>query len=700
MGKREKTFFEKHKSEFALYRIRQKLLWIITGLLVLFSLLMTFMYYFAERNIYQKNMKADNAVMANQIAAVYELYIQNVKEIAYETAYVNRDLFSLSIDERENVTVKSEIQSMLKTASVMNSYLHSAYLYYKDGGLVYSSYSLPYSLNRIESFGDKGVFDNAEDGRPYLVGPHLLYPTEKLSDVNTLPLVISYVVPVNTENGKVYLCVNTNAKVLYSAIMRNLELEESKNFYLVDDNDSVVFHRNPEYLFIRKEELPQNKGTIVSEAYSDILNATIVFESTMPPMESNIMKALFFILFVLVIGIIIVTAAIWHSTMPIHRMVQIAKKTELRDFLEKSDVELNPVYWDSAMKESKNTAIALFYLFSRSETERFLNQCVRAATENAEDCLSLAVKMSGETVALIFSNVQNYTDEEFLQRIRFKCEDLCEDSGMSSRIYCVVSRVKEGLEELREGYQECSKTLQYRYLFRRPVILSEEIDVTLPEYPFPLRHERHIINNLSAGKKDACIRHIDEIFAELRSGKYLIKDRTVNRYLTIMQENLSLHLNNSAVPMENAGYENYTTLEEEYDRFLFFVNMLFEQNEERKRKTPDIAPGQFILDYIEQHFCDNDICLSKIADACSVTANAVSSAIKEITHRSFSEYITYKRIERSKKLLTEGRMSVNEVAEEVGFTYPYYFIRKFKEAEGVTPGQYVGAEEDKEESES
>ena len=61
--------------------------------------------------------------------------------------------------------------------------------------------------------------------------------------------------------------------------------------------------------------------------------------------------------------------------------------------------------------------------------------------------------------------------------------------------------------------------------------------------------------------------------------------------------------------------------------------------------------------------------------------------------RNFSEFITYKRIQRSKELLGEGTMSINAVSEAVGFTYPYYFIRKFKELEGVTPGQYIGTQE-------
>ena len=63
-----------------------------------------------------------------------------------------------------------------------------------------------------------------------------------------------------------------------------------------------------------------------------------------------------------------------------------------------------------------------------------------------------------------------------------------------------------------------------------------------------MRHERHIINNLMAGKGEACLRHIDEIFADFRSGDYLIKDSEINRYLAVMQENISLRLETLPIP--------------------------------------------------------------------------------------------------------------------------------------------------------
>ena len=73
------SFFRKYKNEFALYRIRKKLLTIIAVLLVVFAMLTMLLFYLSERSSYQKNMAESNEIMASQMASVYELYMQNVK---------------------------------------------------------------------------------------------------------------------------------------------------------------------------------------------------------------------------------------------------------------------------------------------------------------------------------------------------------------------------------------------------------------------------------------------------------------------------------------------------------------------------------------------------------------------------------------------------------------------------------------------
>lgn len=688
------SFFRKYKNEFALYRIRKKLLTIIAVLLVVFAMLTMLLFYLSERSSYQKNMAESNEIMASQMASVYELYMQNVKEIAHDTAFNNQELFHLSAGERQDPQAKTKILDMLGSISVMNPYVHSAYLYYEEEGMVYSSISMPYSITPLENFGDKVVFEQDSAAKPYQVAPHLLHSTAAMSDLRKQPLIISYVVPTASRNGTVYLCVNVNTRSLYSMILRDFELEQNKNFYIVDKEGYVVFHRDSEYLFVKQNELPQKDDVIRSEAYSSILGFTFVFESTVPPLESGLLRFSSWILGALCVTMVVAIVSVIYSTLPIRKMVQVAKKSNLRDFLAKSGGSADTTFWDRSMQECKNHVVGVFRIASHADAEEFLNQSIKMSAENEKDYQFLVIKMSGETIAIIFGNIRHYGDIQFRQHVRTQCEKMCATFRAGEKAYCVVSQVKTGVEQLRDGYRECCETFRYQYLFPQQVIVWEKIDTTLPGYPFPVRHERHIINNLMAGKGEACLRHIDEIFADFRSGDYLIKDSEINRYLAVMQENISLRLETLPIPIERParhGFDACVTLDEVYTVFVGYVHEILVQITNRPRE-PENNVNTVVLEYIEKNFCQNDICLSKIAEELSLSANLISRIVKEASHRSFSEYITYKRIQRSKELLADGSMSINAVSEAVGFTYPYYFIRKFKELEGVTPGQYIGAQ--------
>ncbi|MFQ9395940.1 MAG: helix-turn-helix domain-containing protein [Lachnospiraceae bacterium] len=66
----------------------------------------------------------------------------------------------------------------------------------------------------------------------------------------------------------------------------------------------------------------------------------------------------------------------------------------------------------------------------------------------------------------------------------------------------------------------------------------------------------------------------------------------------------------------------------------------------------------------------------------------LSTLIRRETGLSFSEYVTAKRMEDAKKLLCQENLSVEEVAEQVGYHDYFYFTKAFKKYAGVSPSVY------------
>ena len=95
-----------------------------------------------------------------------------------------------------------------------------------------------------------------------------------------------------------------------------------------------------------------------------------------------------------------------------------------------------------------------------------------------------------------------------------------------------------------------------------------------------------------------------------------------------------------------------------------------------------------VIEYIEQHFAEQDISMEKVALEMNVTMNFVREAVLVKTGKMYKEYLIYLRIEYAKDLLCNTRMQVAEVCQKVGYINISYFIAIFREATGVTPAKY------------
>lgn len=91
--------------------------------------------------------------------------------------------------------------------------------------------------------------------------------------------------------------------------------------------------------------------------------------------------------------------------------------------------------------------------------------------------------------------------------------------------------------------------------------------------------------------------------------------------------------------------------------------------------------------YIERNY-NRPVSLKDLAALCFVSESYFSRLFKSVTKKNVSKYILDMRINKAKELLASGRMKISAVASEVGYDDPAYFIRKFKQATGITPTEY------------
>lgn len=97
-----------------------------------------------------------------------------------------------------------------------------------------------------------------------------------------------------------------------------------------------------------------------------------------------------------------------------------------------------------------------------------------------------------------------------------------------------------------------------------------------------------------------------------------------------------------------------------------------------------IAP---VLEKIDRDFKDN-LTAENMAEVLDMSYSYFSRFFKATVGKTFSEYVSFVRINEAEHLLLTTDLSVAEIAAEVGFSNPSYFISQFRKQLHVTPKKF------------
>lgn len=120
-----------------------------------------------------------------------------------------------------------------------------------------------------------------------------------------------------------------------------------------------------------------------------------------------------------------------------------------------------------------------------------------------------------------------------------------------------------------------------------------------------------------------------------------------------------------------------------------FINFISElsliiQNQ-RKNYIDGIVPT--ILEYLNNNY-NREISLNDAAKLVNLSYHYLSKIFKDETGKSFTDYLTELRIEKSMKLLVDQSLSIKEICQQIGYNDPNYYTKTFKKITGMTPTEY------------
>ena len=119
----------------------------------------------------------------------------------------------------------------------------------------------------------------------------------------------------------------------------------------------------------------------------------------------------------------------------------------------------------------------------------------------------------------------------------------------------------------------------------------------------------------------------------------------------------------------------------------------FKQNAEVEAKDVTISPADedFLnkaLRFVEKNMDNSEYSVDELSDDMAMSRATLFRKMRSVIGMSPTDFIRNTRLKRAAQLITEGRLSVTEIAYSVGYSSPGHFTKSFKKEFGVLPTQY------------
>lgn len=120
---------------------------------------------------------------------------------------------------------------------------------------------------------------------------------------------------------------------------------------------------------------------------------------------------------------------------------------------------------------------------------------------------------------------------------------------------------------------------------------------------------------------------------------------------------------------------------------LFFQGNYFLKNTIFLKKKDSLNRLKQVIEYIYKNMAQ-PISLQALAEICFMSPNYFCHYFKQEIGKTPVTFINEYRIEKACEMLSASNLPISTISLSVGFDNFSYFIRKFREYKGTTPGEY------------
>lgn len=262
-----------------------------------------------------------------------------------------------------------------------------------------------------------------------------------------------------------------------------------------------------------------------------------------------------------------------------------------------------------------------------------------------------------------------------------------------------ISNASTKPQQVCELFNQASKSCEMRVLFglNRNIVYNSITNKCKTFDKQILDQKIGRIKQLMYTQNQGCIPLINSLYAinlmdgfmEINYYKYLNNRlfSLAQGYIDQLEDEHSYALSKEGI-MNFQQVENLETVKEMQDFFTSKFSLLLNYDK------PEVdCKGNLVYrtqQFIECNY-DKNISLNDIAEKMKVHKGYLSRIFKEQVGENLMNYIINKKIKKSKELLAETTMRLNDISTSLGFTTVQYFCMVFKKYTRMSPQEYKKA---------
>lgn len=172
-----------------------------------------------------------------------------------------------------------------------------------------------------------------------------------------------------------------------------------------------------------------------------------------------------------------------------------------------------------------------------------------------------------------------------------------------------------------------------------------------------------------------------EVYEALHLSKQ--EQETLNQIIILIQNEIKERIDNHSQQVLVSNIElllNYSTR--------------FYERQFNTRSASNLDIVSKVESLLKNYYLNNELIekgqptIQYLANQCHLSASYLSDLLAKETGKSAKEHINGFLIEKAKYLLLSSTDSISGIAYTLGFNYPHYFSRLFKQKTGNTPQEY------------